>query len=198
MTSFGMLSLLSIDCHHQSKGTIMATNFEPQKNGNRMSKMHEVIQVSPTYRHYKKVISSHGVIDPTICRLKWYELNRSDQTIEQAMRDLAQSFVSRYLTSDEGPSAQELGFVLLHQCGEGFYFLGLCTWRGNNELWKTIFFLETDKMEDFMHFQQDETHKDTFCLWELAAVCHEMQAWTTYLLSNRTDQDVDRYLTTVI
>ena len=163
-----------------------------------MSKMPEVIQVRPDYSHYEKVIRCHGVIDPTIGRLKWYDINRSDQPIEQKVRDLARNFVSRKLTSDGSPSAQELGFVFLHRCGEGFYFLGLCTWRGNNELWKTIFFLEPNKMEDFALWPQDEPHKDTFCVWELAVVSHETQAWTTYILSNRTDQDADRYLTAVM
>ena len=133
-----------------------------------MNKMPEALQVSPAYNHYEKEIRSQGVIDPTIGRLKWYDINRSDQPIEQAARDLAQRFVSRKLTPDGNPSAQELGFVLLHRCGEGFYFLGLCTWRENNELWKTIFFLEPDTMEDFALFPQDEPHKDTFCVWELA------------------------------
>ena len=160
--------------------------------------MPEALQVSPTYIHYEKVIRCNGVIAPTICRLKWYDINRSDQPIEPAIRDLAHSFVSRKLTSDGKPSAQELGFVLLHRCGDGFYFLGLCTWRGNNELWKTIFYIETLTMEDFAFFEQDEPHKDTFCVWELAVVSHETQAWTTYLRSNRTDQDADRYLMTVI
>jgi hypothetical protein len=163
-----------------------------------MNKMPGVIQVSPAYRHYEKVIRSHGVIDPTIGHLKWYDIASSDQPIEQEIRDLARHFVSRRLSSDGSLSTQELGFVLLHRCGEGFYFLGHCTWRGNNELWKTIFFLETDKMEDFVLFEQDEPHKDTFCVWELAVVSHETLAWTMYLKSNRTDQDADRYLTTVI
>ena len=163
-----------------------------------MNKMPEDTQVSPTYRHYEKAIHSRGVTDPNICRLKWYDINRSDQPIEQAIRDIARRFVSRKLASDDGPSAKELGFVLLHRCGEEFYFLGLCTWRGNNELWKTIFFLKTDTMEDFALFEQDEPHKDTFCIWELAVVSHEALAWETYLNSKRTDEDADRYLSTVI
>lgn len=130
--------------------------------------------------------------------LKWYDVHRSDQPIEDAVRDLAQRFATRELTSDRGPSAHELGFVFLHRCGKEFYFLGLCTWRGNNELWKTIFFLETDSMKDFALFPQEDTHKDTFCVWELAVVSHEMHAWTTYLMSNRTDKDADKYLATVI
>lgn len=163
-----------------------------------MNKMPEAIQVSPAYRHYDKAICSHGVIDPTIGSLKWYDVSPNEQPVEQAIRDLARRFMSRILISDGSPSAQELGFVLLHRCGEGFYFLGLCTWRGNNELWKTIYFLEADTMKDFALFEQDEPHKDTFCVWELAVVSHETQAWTTYLRSNRTDQDADRYLTAVI
>ena len=52
-------------------------------------------------------------------------------------------------------------------------------------------------MEDFALFHQDGRHRDTFCVWELAVVAHETQAWTTYLLSDRTTQDADTYLTTV-
>mgnify|MGYP000191595579 CR=1 FL=1 len=57
-----------------------------------MNKRSEVMQVSPTYEHFKKVIRCHGVIDPTISRLKWYEIARGNQPIEQAIRDLARRF----------------------------------------------------------------------------------------------------------
>lgn len=159
-----------------------------------MSKKPEVIQVSPAYRHYEKTIYSHGVIQPTNSHLKWYEIARGNQPIEPAIHDLARDFVTRQTI----PSAQELGFVFLHRCGEGFYFLGLCTWRNNNELWKTIFYFDAGKTEDFALHPQDERHKDTFCVWELAVVSHETLAWKTYLLSDRTKQDADTYLTTII
>lgn len=160
--------------------------------------MPEVIQVSPAYSHYEKVIRCHGVIDPTIGRLKWYDIARSDQAIEQAIRDRARDFLSRQTTFVGIPSAQEMGFVLLHRCGEGFYFLGLCTWRENNELWKTVFYFDAGRTEDFTLFPQGEPHRDTFCVWELAVVSHETLAWTTYLLSDRTNQDADTYLTTIV
>ena len=163
-----------------------------------MNKVPEVIQVNPAYRHYKKQIHSHGVIQPANNRLKWYDINRGNKPIEQDIRELAQDFLSRQTTTVGIPSAQELGFVLLHRCGSGFYFLGLCTWRGNNELWKTIYYLDTGKMESFALFPQDEAHRDTFCIWELAVVSHETLAWTTYLLSDRTNQDADTYVTTII
>ena len=163
-----------------------------------MNKIREVVQVSPAYRHYEKRVYGHGVIQPSNGRLKWYDITRGKQPIEQSIRELAQDFLVRQAAITSIPSAQELGFIFLHRCGSGFYFLGLCTWRGNNELWKTIFFLEADTMEDFALFPQDKTHKDTFCVWELAVVSHETQAWTTYLLSGRTDRDADTYLTTIM
>ncbi|MFK7958330.1 MAG: hypothetical protein AB8B96_19710 [Lysobacterales bacterium] len=160
--------------------------------------MSEGIQVSPAYRHYEKTIYCHGVTQPTNSRLKWYDIARSDQPIEQAIRDRAQDFLSRQTTLVGIPSAQELGFVLLHRCGEGFYFLGLCTWRENNELCKTVFYFDVGKTQDFVLFPQKGPHSDTFCVWELAVVSHETLAWTTYLLSDRTDQDADSYLTASI
>lgn len=160
--------------------------------------MSEVIQVSPAYRHYEKTIYCHGVIQPANSRLKWYDIARSDQPVEEGIRDLARDFLSRQTTLVGIPSTQELGFVLLHRCGQGFYFLGLCTWRENNELWKSIFYFDAGRSKDFEFFPQAERHKDTFCVWELAVVSHETLAWTTYLLSDRTNQDADTYLTTII
>lgn len=162
-----------------------------------MTKMPEVRQVSPSYRHYEKTIYGKGVMQPN-SRLKWYEIARGSQPIEQAIRDLALDFLSHQTTLAGVPSMQELGFVFLHRCGQGFYFLGVCTWRKNNELWKTMFYFEAGKTEDFTLFPQDEGHKDTFCVWELAVVSHETLAWTTYLQSDRTDQDADTYLTAII
>jgi len=60
-----------------------------------MSKMPEVTQVSPAYRHYAKTIYGKGVIQPTNNRLKWYEIARGSQPIEQAIHDIARDFLAR-------------------------------------------------------------------------------------------------------
>ncbi|MEP3890313.1 MAG: hypothetical protein ABJN69_07580 [Hellea sp.] len=163
-----------------------------------MSKILKVKQVSQAYRHYDKKICSHGVIQPAINRLKWYDIVRGNKPIEPTVRQLAQDFLARQTASIGIPSAQELGFVLLHRCGKGFYFLGLCTWRQNNELWKTQFYFDAGKTKDFAPFPQKGPHKDTFCVWELAVVSHETSAWTRYLRSARADQDADTYLKAII
>lgn len=74
------------------------------------------------------------------------------------------------------------GFVILHRCGTaGFYFLIVSTWRGNNEVWETVYYKNGEAMADFALFPRDAAHKPTFCVWELAAVWHETKAWERFL-----------------
>jgi hypothetical protein len=38
-------------------------------------------------------------------------------------------------------------------------------------------------------------HRPTFCVWELAAVCHERRAWSRFLRSRRDELAKQAYLT---
>ena len=88
----------------------------------------------------------------------------------------------------------ELGFVILHRCGQAFYFLLVSTWRGTNELWETVFYKENEAMQDFGLFTFQGAHRGTFCVWELGAVLYEKDAWVRFLESARTAQDQQAYL----
>ena len=69
--------------------------------------------------------------------------------------------------------AGDLGFVILHRCGEDFYFLLVCTWRNENELWETVWAKDGDADVFFRPWAIDGAHRPTFCVWELGAVVHE-------------------------
>lgn len=162
-----------------------------------MAKNIETTTVDPAYRHYPKTITPHGIFRPNNSHLKWYDIARNDQTIGAPVRDLAREFMDDQALLTGVPNKNELGFVLLHRCGEGFYFLMLCTWRNANELWKTVYYFDAETMEDFAPFPQDEPHKGTFCVWEMSVVSHETRAWTQYLMSDRSSEDETVYLRTV-
>lgn len=150
--------------------------------------------VDPAYRHYQKSITPHGIWTPNNSRLKWYDIARNDQQIDAPVRNLALEFMDDQASLTGIPKKNELGFVLLHRCGEGFYFLMLCTWRDANELWKTVYYFDAEKMAGFAPYPQGEPHKGTFCVWEMSVVAHEMLAWTQYLMSERKQEDEDVYL----
>jgi hypothetical protein len=81
-------------------------------------------------------------------------------------------------------STDDLGFVILHRCGESFYFLIVATWRNDNELWETVW-AKNGESEVPSAVAARGTHRPTFCVWELGAVWHEQQAWSRFLRSSR-------------
>lgn len=165
-----------------------------RKDKFRMTKNIETTPVDPTYRHHPKTVTPHGIFRPNNSRLKWYDIARSDQSIDASLRDVARKFLDDQMLLTGVPNNNELGFVLLHRCGGGFYFLMLCTWRDANEIWKTVYYFDAEKMEGFALFPQDEPHKGTFCVWEMSVVTHETHAWVQYLMSERGQKDEDVYL----
>ena len=87
----------------------------------------------------------------------------------------------------------DLGFVILHRCGEGFYFLIACSWRGNNELWESVW-AKAAGAPDFHDWARPMPHPATFCVWELGAVFHEQKAWIRFLRSKRDGKAVAGWL----
>ena len=86
------------------------------------------------------------------------------------------------------------GFVILHRCGESFYFLLVSTWRNDNELWETAWAKGGDHDVSFRPWLVGGRHRPTFCVWELGAVLHEREAWTRFLCSPRDEVALQAYL----
>ena len=87
-----------------------------------------------------------------------------------------------------------MGFLILHRCGESFYFLIVSTWHNDNEVWQTVWAKNGDDDPAFSRWIVDDGHRPTFCVWELGAVWHEQQAWSRYLRSSRDEDAQFEYL----
>jgi hypothetical protein len=138
--------------------------------------------VNSEYQHIQKQVVPGEVLETEGAVLKWYAVNPEARTIPGDITQLARSYVRKTPLEARG-----LGFVLLHRCGNDFYFLIVCTWRGSNEVWETVFYKDGDGMADFELFAREKTHKPTFCVWELAPVWHEQQTWVRFLKSARDE-----------
>jgi hypothetical protein len=150
------------------------------------SQLEEVGVIPDSYRHVSKVIHSSAAVEAAGGMLKWYEIAEGDKPVPRATAALARAAVQEAVTGEA--LAGELGFVILHRCGEGFYFLLLCTWQNENELWETVWAKDGDADPDFHPWPLDGPHRPTFCVWELGAVAHERAAWVRFLRSAR-DRD---------
>jgi hypothetical protein len=150
------------------------------------SNLAHVLATSPgvdaEYHHVPKRVTPGEPLEVPGAMLKWYGLHPDDRPVPDGITQLARD----YLTANP-LEAQGLGFVILHRCGSDFYFLIVCTWRSNNEMWQTVFYKNGGAMPDFALFPRDGQHKPTLCVWEMVPVQHEQQAWTRFLLSARDE-----------
>lgn len=146
--------------------------------------------VENSYRHRSKLIVPGELLVLPSARLKWYDIHPSENPVDPGVRDRAHRFLASEVAAGRLRLSDDLGFVLLHRCGESFYFLLVSVWRGNNELWETVY---TCDGGEFAPVEGGHT-RATFCVWELGAVWHEQQAWSRFLYSARDEPALTGWL----
>jgi hypothetical protein len=154
----------------------------------------EQVGVQPDYEHISKVVTPEPSLTLGDTVLKWYDIAPEETPVPLAVRALARRNLRDGWKDGVLALAGELGFVLLHRCGQSFYFLLVSTWHNDNELWETVWAKESDEAVKFRLWPIVGTHRPTYCVWELGAVCHERQAWSRYLLTSRDDAAQQAYL----
>ena len=150
--------------------------------------------VSTEYQHVTKEIEPAPAITLRETVLKWYDIAPADEPVPSDILVLARGTL--HVAAETGALAleDELGFVILHRCGASFYFLIVCTWRNENEVWSTVLAKDGDVEHAFRPWLVEGSHRPTFCVWELGAVWHEQQAWSRFLRSDRGAADRQAYL----
>ncbi|WP_378946491.1 hypothetical protein [Mesorhizobium sp. ANAO-SY3R2] len=126
--------------------------------------------------------------------LKWYDIAKATTPVTHDTDVLARHFLAAETAAGRLDLEGELGFVILHRCGGDFHFLLVSSWRNANEMWETVY-AKTADAADFSLFPLPGPHRATFCVWELAAVNHEREAFGRYLFSARDDDAKRVYLT---
>ena len=159
-----------------------------------MSAAETAVGVTPGYVHVEKLIEPAPGLTLGGTVLKWYDIAADDAPVPLAVRALARRNLRDASKSGELEISGDLGFVILHRCGESFYFLLVSTWRNENELWETVWAKAGDLEASFTPWPLEGAQRPTFCVWELGAVCHEQRAWSRYLRSARDTSARHAYL----
>jgi hypothetical protein len=134
------------------------------------------------YRYFKKLVApAPELFLPNAC-LKWYDIYPAEAEITPEQRAEAQAFVAA--EAQRLVFANELGFVLLHRAGPMLLLL-LITWRNTNELWESVYAKEAASQDTYQLVEFETSHRGTYCVWELAPIWHERDAWVRFLSSER-------------
>jgi hypothetical protein len=149
-------------------------------------------QVSTEYRHYAKLIRPGPALKTSAVYFKWHLIYPESLPILAEQVAEAQAFLRQELASDRLKLSDEVGFVVQHRTPE-WLILYVCSWRGNNEVWETLY---QNRIASGLGYQVlgRENTSPTFCVWVLSAVAHEHRAWTQYLKSARDAAAREVYL----
>jgi hypothetical protein len=156
--------------------------------------LHTTPSVAESYVHRDKHIVPGPLLTLGGLRLKWYDVAVRDLGVEPEVAALARKHLDEQAQSGALTLKGDLGFVILHRCGGGFYFLIVNTWANENEIWEQVFAKESAEAAAFTLFPRQGSQLPTFCVWELGAVLHEQQAWRRYLYSSRDESAKRAYL----
>jgi hypothetical protein len=137
------------------------------------------------YTYAEKLVTPGEDLSLPNAFLKWYDIRPPDVaiTIEQVAESRAFVATEVERLRFEG----ELGFVILHRAGP-VLLLMITTWRNTNELWESMYVKDVARANGYAPIEFEQSHRATFCVWELGPVWHERHAWVRFLSSKR-DQE---------
>ena len=158
---------------------------------------HLFSQVSSTYKHQHKSVRPGPALETSDVYLKWSLIEPESLPITPTQVNYAQEFLLEELNSGRLKLHNEVGFVVQHRCAK-VLILCVCTWRGDNEVWETLYHAVVEPKahagDARYKVTQRENTSPTFCVWVLPVVLHEQRAWVKYLESSRDHAAQTAYL----
>jgi hypothetical protein len=153
---------------------------------------HLFSQVSSTYQHQPKFVRPGPALVTNDVYLKWALIEPESLPITPTQVNEAQTFLLEELSAGRLKLTNEVGFVVQHRCAK-VLILYVCTWRGDNEVWETLYHTVLEPEAHYKVTTRENT-SPTFCVWVLPAVLHEQRAWVKYLESSRDHLAQEAYL----
>ncbi len=151
--------------------------------------------LTPGTTMYPKLVQPNTDLLLPDAWLKWYDISLEGVDLAELGNE-ARAFLEAESLAGRLVLENALGFLELHHC-TSVAFLLVFTWKNDNELWQTGFLkdLEGRSGPGFERILLDVAgHRPMLCVWELAPVWHEREAWARYLATNRDVTAKQRYL----
>jgi hypothetical protein len=124
--------------------------------------------------------------------LKWYEVFRRGEEPARDLDTTARAAVADLVRAGSLPLQHGVGFVVSHHSTASDYLIACC-WHQIQELWHAILIRPADGSAAFRQEWPSQTSA-SFCVWEMAPMWHERNAWERYLFSSRDDNAIRAYV----
>lgn len=149
-------------------------------------------QVPRDYEHHQREARPGNPLVLECAVFKWYEVFRAGEEPGRELDAIARGAVLELVSGGSFPIQHGFGFVVVHHSTANDYLI-VSSWYQAQELWHAILVRPTDGST---RFQQEWPSKTSasFCVWEMAPIWHERNAWERYLWSSRDNKAKRDYL----
>ncbi len=140
--------------------------------------------LDPEYRSYRKTVRPGVDLMLPDAYLKWYDIAAEGVDLGRLGQE-ARAYLEGEHQAGRLRLQDRLGFLELHHC-DAVAFLIVFTWNNNNEMWQSAWAKDLANDGPFERVTtQHHGHRPALCVWELAPVWHEREAWVRYMESRR-------------
>lgn len=126
-------------------------------------------------------------------RVKVYGISGTGDRPAQELVDAIKSVAATTLPQ---PAVTEdrhgLAFLYAHQGGDGGGYTSVNWWARENELYHYQYESLANALDDLKPIE--ETGGSHCCVWDIAVIAHERQAWIDCVLANDAGPDLEAYL----
>lgn len=139
-------------------------------------------------RYSKRPIRFLETWQPDNWRIKVYSIAYQRNLAHPRVVALAKERFIPHL--EEAKDHYHIGFLGVHE-GRGANFIFLDYWTNENELIHLVYASSKENPAEMTYLTPDGL---IACVWDLALVCFERQAWLEHVLANPNGPDLEAYL----
>lgn len=130
-------------------------------------------------------------------RVKVYGVSARDERPPQELVDAIKAVAAKTLPQPAiADDYHGIAFLYAHQGANGGGYCSVNWWARENELYHYQHESDANQLAELKPIE--ETGGSPFCVWDLAVMEHERQAWVESVLANDAGPDFDAYLATVL
>lgn len=123
---------------------------------------------------------------------KFYSIsNRNEVAAQENKKAVKQKALAWHQEMEtQGLNTYRTAILMVHEVKEGL--MGICSrWIDENMLQTHVYLQDLNQPEIFHPFSQNGINT---CVWELAVLWHERNAWVKYILMQNEKPDMEAYL----
>lgn len=148
--------------------------------------------MNPNFQAYApRSVRFHDLVEVDGWRVKVYTISvgpdfQAAETLSAAISQLP-NWLSK--AGDLALPTYHSAFLIVHEGRDGAWSI-LSWWIGGEMLQTTTFFTPFSDPSLFLHRPDNSSMA---CVWELAVICHERQAWIDHILKKAAQPDWEAY-----